>query len=77
MLPEIINFKSPSAGRDLAGKDPTSIPACRMQVGVMSALTLDGDIGNLVPAMGMNVQVVLLTPLLMSAGILIWAFTLG
>lgn len=35
------------------------------------------DIGNLVPAMGMNVQVVLLTPLLMSTGILIWAFTHG
>jgi len=25
----------------------------------------------------MNVQVVLITPLLMSAGVLIWAFTLG
>lgn len=35
------------------------------------------DPGNLVPAMGMNVFVVLLTPLLMSIGILIWTFTLS
>lgn len=35
------------------------------------------DTANLIPAMGMNVQVVLLTLLLMSAGILIWAYTLA
>jgi len=35
------------------------------------------DTGNLIPAMGINVQVVLLTTLLMSAGILIWAYTLA
>lgn len=35
------------------------------------------DTANLIPAMGMNVQVVLLTLLLMSTGILIWAYTLA
>jgi 1,4-dihydroxy-2-naphthoate octaprenyltransferase len=40
-------------------------------------LRFHSDIGNLIPAMGMNVYLVLLTPLLMSAGILISAFTLG
>ena len=43
MLPEIINFKSPGAGRELAGKDPICIPAYRMQAGVISASTLDSD----------------------------------
>ena len=44
---------------------------------IRGALKSHSDTGNLIPAMGMNVQVVLLTPLLMSAGILIRAFTLG
>lgn len=43
VIPEIINFNTPSAGRDLAGKDPTCIPACRMQAGVNSPSTLDSN----------------------------------
>jgi len=44
---------------------------------IRGALKFHSDTGNLIPAMGMNVQIVLITPLLMSAGVLIWAFTLG
>jgi len=44
---------------------------------IRGALRFHSDTGNLIPAMGMNVQIVLITPLLMSAGILIWAFTPG
>ena len=44
---------------------------------IRGALKFHSDTGNLIPAMGMNVQIVLITPLLMSAGILIWAFTPG
>jgi len=42
---------------------------------IKGVLKSHSDTVKLVPAMGMNVQVVLLTPLLMSTGILIWAFT--
>jgi 1,4-dihydroxy-2-naphthoate octaprenyltransferase len=42
---------------------------------IRGTLLSHSDTGNLIPVMGMNVQVVLLTPLLMSTGILIWAFT--
>lgn len=44
---------------------------------IRGALKSHSDTGELIPAMGMNVQVVIITPLLMSAGVLIWAFTLG
>ena len=44
---------------------------------INGVLKFHSDTGRLIPAMGMNVQIVLLTPLLMSAGVLIWAFTLG
>lgn len=44
---------------------------------IRGALKSHSDTGNLIPAMGMNVQVVLVTPLLMSIGIVVWAFTLG
>lgn len=43
---------------------------------IRGVLKSHSDTGELIPAMGMNVQVVLITPLLMSAGVLIWAFTL-
>ena len=42
---------------------------------IKGVLRSHSDRANLIPVMGMNVQVVLLTPLLMSTGILIWAFT--
>jgi len=42
---------------------------------IRGVLRSHSDRANLIPVMGMNVQVVLLTPLLMSTGILIWAFT--
>lgn len=44
---------------------------------IKGVLKSHSDNVKLVPVMGMNVQVVLLTPLLMSTGILIWAFTLN
>lgn len=44
---------------------------------IRGVLKSHSDTGELIPVMGMNVQVVLITPLLMSAGVLIWAFTLG
>ncbi len=40
-------------------------------------LKYHSDTANLIPLMGVNVSIVLLTPLLMSAGIIIWAFTLS
>jgi 1,4-dihydroxy-2-naphthoate octaprenyltransferase len=42
---------------------------------IKGVLRAHSDRANLIPVMGMNVQVVLLTPLLMSTGILIGAFT--
>ena len=42
---------------------------------IKGVLRSHSDRDNLITVMGMNVQVVLLTPLLMSTGILIWAFT--
>ena len=42
---------------------------------IKGVLRSHSDRDNLIPIMGMNVQVVLLTPLLMSTGILIGAFT--
>jgi 1,4-dihydroxy-2-naphthoate octaprenyltransferase len=52
-----------------------TLPLSAKAIGVV--LRNPSDTGKLIPAMGMNVQVVLLTPLLMSTGILIWAYTLA
>ena len=52
-----------------------TLPLSAKAIGVV--LRNYSNTGKLIPAMGMNVQVVLLTPLLMSTGILIWAYTLA
>jgi 1,4-dihydroxy-2-naphthoate octaprenyltransferase len=43
---------------------------------MVGAIKFNSDIPKLVPVLGMNVMTVLLTPLLMSIGIVIWTYTL-